>query len=146
MCYVSFSGGKDSSVLADLTARVCKALNCKLVLWFSDTGLEFPEVKIHVKEFPTYLRNRYGIEVELVVDYPRDKSGKRISFREMVLTEGYPVILKLSAARFTMSRNLVKIAGLTDVSMAEKQASIICKNGSILSMRHLRFPISAAKS
>ena len=101
MCYVSFSGGKDSSVLADLTARVCKVLNCKLVLWFSDTGLEFPEVKKHVKEFPTYLRNRYGIEVELIVDYPRDKSGKRISFRDVVLTEGYPVI-KLSAARFAM--------------------------------------------
>ena len=94
MCYVSFSGGKDSSVLADLTARVCKVLNCKLVLWFSDTGLEFPEVKKHVKEFPTYLRNRYGIEVELIVDYPRDKSGKRISFRDVVLTEGYPVISK----------------------------------------------------
>ena len=79
MCYVSFSGGKDSSVLADLTARVCKVLNCKLVLWFSDTGLEFPEIKKHVKEFPEYLKNRYGIEVELIVDYPRDKSGKRIS-------------------------------------------------------------------
>ena len=94
MCYVSFSGGKDSSVLADLTARVCEVLNCKLVLWFSDTGLEFPEIKKHVKEFPTYLKNRYGIEVELIVDYPRDKSGKRISFRDVVLTEGYPVISK----------------------------------------------------
>lgn len=51
MCYVSFSGGKDSSVLADLTARVCKVLNCKLVLWFSDTGLEFPEVKNMSKSF-----------------------------------------------------------------------------------------------
>ena len=91
MCYVSFSGGKDSSVLA--------VLNCKLVLWFSDTGLEFPEVKKHVKEFPTYLRNRYGIEVELIVDYPRDKSGKRISFRDVVLTEGYPVISKTPGSR-----------------------------------------------
>lgn len=44
-CYVSFSGGKDSTVLADLTARVCKNLGYKLILWFSDTGLEYPEIK-----------------------------------------------------------------------------------------------------
>lgn len=44
-CYVSISGGKDSTVLADLTARVCKSLGYKLILWFSDTGLEHPEIK-----------------------------------------------------------------------------------------------------
>ena len=31
-CYVALSGGKDSTVCADLTAQVCKILNCKLVL------------------------------------------------------------------------------------------------------------------
>lgn len=30
--YVSFSGGKDSTVLADLAARVCKANGYKLIL------------------------------------------------------------------------------------------------------------------
>lgn len=44
-CYVSFSGGKDSTVLTDLAAQVCKIQKCKLVLWFSDTGLEYPEVR-----------------------------------------------------------------------------------------------------
>ena len=44
-CYVSFSGGKDSSVLAYIAGQVCKLLNCKLILWFSDTGLEYPEIK-----------------------------------------------------------------------------------------------------
>ena len=45
-CYVSFSGGKDSTVLADQAAKVCKMLGYKLVLWFSDTGLEYPEIKL----------------------------------------------------------------------------------------------------
>lgn len=45
--YVSFSGGKDSTVLADLAARVCKVNGYKLILWFSDTGLEYPEVREH---------------------------------------------------------------------------------------------------
>ena len=51
-CYVSFSGGKDSTVLADLAARVCKLFGYKLVLWFSDTGLEYPELKNTQKNIP----------------------------------------------------------------------------------------------
>ena len=43
-CYVSFSGGKDSTVLAYIAAQVCYLFQCKLVLWFSDTGLEFKEL------------------------------------------------------------------------------------------------------
>lgn len=31
-CYVSFSGGKDSTVLADITAQVCSLLGCRLIL------------------------------------------------------------------------------------------------------------------
>ena len=72
--YVSFSGGKDSTVLADLVAKCCEMFNCKLVLWFSDTGLEYPEVREHVKKFADWLREKYNIEVELVIDYPKDIS------------------------------------------------------------------------
>lgn len=92
--YISFSGGKDSTVLADLAARVCKILNYKLILWFSDTGLEYPEVKEHVKAFPKYLKEKYNIEVELVIDYPKDRKGNRITFRTVLERYGYPVISK----------------------------------------------------
>ena len=91
---VNFSGGKDSTVLADLTARVCAMLNCKLILWFSDTGLEYPELRQHVKAFPQYLENKYGINVELIMDYPKDRKGNRITFRDVLLTKGYPIISK----------------------------------------------------
>lgn len=53
-CYVSFSGGKDSTVLADQAAKVCKMLGYKLVLWFSDTGLEYPEIKLTFHKFIFY--------------------------------------------------------------------------------------------
>ena len=93
--YVSFSGGKDSTVLADLAARVCKLLNEKLVLWFSNTGLEYPELSQHTKKYADYLIDKYGIEVELIIDYPKDKkTGKRITFKDVILTYGYPVISK----------------------------------------------------
>lgn len=92
--YVSFSGGKDSTVLADLVAKVCKTLDCKLTLWFSDTGLEFPELREHVKNYGEYLKQKYDIDVETVIDCPKDKNGERITFRDVILNEGYPVISK----------------------------------------------------
>lgn len=92
--YVSFSGGKDSTALADLAAKVCKMLGYKLVLWFSDTGLEYPEVREHVKVFPKYIEEKYGIEVELIMDYPKDRKGKRIIFITVLEKYGYPIISK----------------------------------------------------
>ena len=43
--YVAFSGGIDSSVLADLCAKWCKIVKKPLYLVFSNTGLEYPEIK-----------------------------------------------------------------------------------------------------
>ena len=45
--YVSFSGGKDSTVLLHLVRSIYP--NIKAV--FVDTGLEFPEIKEFVKSF-----------------------------------------------------------------------------------------------
>lgn len=92
--YISFSGGKDSTVLADLAARICKTHNYKLILWFSNTGLEYPEIVRHVKSFSTELESKYEIPVELIVDTPKDRRGKRITFKQVVLTYGYPIISK----------------------------------------------------
>lgn len=47
-CYVSFSGGKDSTVLAYLTAQCFMEkewFKTPLVLCFFDTGLEYPEIR-----------------------------------------------------------------------------------------------------
>ena len=93
-CYVSFSGGKDSTVLAWLAAQVCKLFDCKLVLWFSDTGLEFPELREHVKTYSEWLKLTFSIEVETIMDTPKDKNGKRIIFKDVILNEGYPILSK----------------------------------------------------
>lgn len=93
-CYISFSGGKDSTVLAWLAAQVCELFSCKLVLWFSDTGLEFPELREHVKTYSEWLKLTFSIEVETIIDTPKDKNGKRILFKDVILNEGYPILSK----------------------------------------------------
>ena len=58
--YVSFSGGKDSTVLADLAARVYQVFSCPkrqdpLRLVFVNTGLEYPEIQKFVRDFAEWL-------------------------------------------------------------------------------------------
>lgn len=71
--YVSFSGGKDSTVLLDLV----RDMYPEVPAVFVDTGLEFPEIKEFVKskENVTILR-------------------PKMSFREVIEKYGYPVIGK----------------------------------------------------
>ena len=93
--YISFSGGKDSTVLADLTARIYAAdqkMNSNesdpLTLVFVNTGLEYPEIQKFVKEFAEWLRVTYEIPVDLVTRTPE------MTFPEVLSAYGYPVIGK----------------------------------------------------
>lgn len=86
--YVSFSGGKDSTVLADICARWCKITNAILYLVFVNTGLEYPEIRKHVEFFAQWLRDRYEIEVVLEIFRPE------MRFDEVIQKYGYPLISK----------------------------------------------------
>lgn len=71
--YVSFSGGKDSTVLL----HIARQLYPDIEAVFVDTGLEYPEIREFVKTFSnvTWLR-------------------PEINFREVIKTYGYPMINK----------------------------------------------------
>ena len=71
--YVSFSGGKDSTVLLDLVRQVEPSVKAIFV----DTGLEHPELKEFVKTFDN---------VETI-------RGK-MSFKQVIEQYGYPVVSK----------------------------------------------------
>ena len=91
--YISFSGGKDSTVLADLTARAYQAFWCPnrkepLHLVFVNTGLEYPEIQKFVKYFAKWLERQYEIPVDLKVLTPE------LTFPEVLTKYGYPVIGK----------------------------------------------------
>lgn len=82
--YVAFSGGKDSTVLLDLVRRVYPDVPAV----FSDTGLEFPEIREFVKtiENVTWLK-------------------PRMSFRRVLDECGYPVITKQQADHIYRARH-----------------------------------------
>lgn len=71
--YVSFSGGKDSTVLLDIVRKMYP--NIKAV--FVDTGLEFPEIREFVKTFDN-------------VDWLKPK----MNFKQVIEKYGYPMISK----------------------------------------------------
>lgn len=71
--YVSFSGGKDSTVLLHLVRSEFPEVPAV----FFDTGLEFPEIREHVKS----VENVTWLKPEM-------------TFRKVIETEGYPVIGK----------------------------------------------------
>lgn len=71
--YVAFSGGKDSTVLLDIVRRIYPDVPAV----FSDTGLEFPEVR----EFIKSCENVTIVRPEM-------------NFRKVIEVYGYPVISK----------------------------------------------------
>jgi 3'-phosphoadenosine 5'-phosphosulfate sulfotransferase (PAPS reductase)/FAD synthetase len=90
--YVSFSGGKDSTVLLDLTRRIYPDVEAVFV----DTGLEYPEIREFVKSKKnvTWLR-------------------PKMRFDEVIKKYGYPVIGKEVADYVCEGRRQLK-KGTTD--------------------------------
>lgn len=96
--YVSFSGGKDSTVLSDICAKWCKVIEKPLYLVFVNTGLEYPEIQAFVKEYAQYLRYKHGIEVVLEILRPK------MRFDEVIKKYGYPIIGKRQANTVSLAR------------------------------------------
>ena len=121
--YVSFSGGKDSTVLADLCARVCKEYGWTLYLLFVNTGLEYPEIQKFVKTFAEWLRNTYKIEVVLDIVRPE------MRFDEVLKKYGYPVISK-EISKYIKEGRTALIKGNTDYYALQKlQGRLLDKDG-----------------
>jgi 3'-phosphoadenosine 5'-phosphosulfate sulfotransferase (PAPS reductase)/FAD synthetase len=82
--YVAFSGGKDSTVLLWLVRKIFP----EVVGVFSDTGLEFPEIRDFVK-----------LQDNIVWVKPK------MNFRKVIEDVGFPVVSKMQAQYIEQYRN-----------------------------------------
>lgn len=75
---ISFSGGKDSTVLLHIARQIYPDIPAI----FCDTGLEYPEIREHVKTFDN-------------VEWIKPKK----TFKQVVLEYGYPVVSKATSRK-----------------------------------------------
>ena len=78
--YVSFSGGKDSTVLLD----ICRNLFPNIEAVFVDTGLEYPEIREFVKTKKNVTR------LHPVKWNRHTRKYERTNFRNVIKEYGYP--------------------------------------------------------
>ncbi len=101
--YVSFSGGKDSTVLLYLA---CQFLNRyreiphPLYVVFSDTGLEYPEIRKFVPRYIQWIERKFP---RLTINYQRVRPKK--DFMSVTQRFGYPVISKVVSHNIWQARN-----------------------------------------
>lgn len=84
-CYVSFSGGKDSTVLLDIARRLYPDIRA----CFSNTGLEYPEIQSFVRKHDN-------------IDIVRPK----MQFTDVISKYGYPLIGKEVAEAIYYARRI----------------------------------------
>lgn len=98
MAYISFSGGKDSTVLMDIVKKV----NPNIPVVFCDTGMQFPEVKKFVYSFIKNKENvkivtKYGYKQKYYVDDNFVILKPKYNFKNVIKKYGYPIISKEQA-------------------------------------------------
>lgn len=90
--HISFSGGKDSTVLLYIAAGMLNAMpvpSHPLRVLFCDTGLEYPEIRKFVPWYINWLMEKFP---RITIDYTRRRPEKR--FDSVIREYGYPVISK----------------------------------------------------
>ena len=115
--YVSFSGGKDSTVLK----HIVDSMYSDVPALFVDTGLEFPEIRQFVKS----VKNG---------DYPCFNSNinivrPKIRFDEVIKTYGYPIISKEVAKKIHEGRSAIKNGNQNNYASRQFDGTYISKNG-----------------
>ena len=94
--YVSFSGGKDSTVLK----HIVDGMYNDVPAVFVNTGLEYPEIKQFVRDVKAGKYDCFNSEVEII--------RPEMRFDEVIKKYGYPVISKEVSQAIYESRNLIK--------------------------------------
>ena len=106
--YVSFSGGKDSTVLLHIARRIYPDMKAVFV----DTGLEYPEIREFVKTFDN-------------VDWIKPK----MNFKQVIEKYGYPFISKEVSKNVYYAKKSLERGDLGGVHLKKLQGTHIDKAG-----------------
>ena len=117
--YVSFSGGKDSTVLLDIVQHFCGYDDVPAV--FVNTGLEYPEVQSFVRNIKKGKVENFNTNVEILTPEMR--------FDEVIKTYGYPVISKEVAKKIYEGRNATKNGNPDNYAARQFNGTYVSKNG-----------------
>jgi 3'-phosphoadenosine 5'-phosphosulfate sulfotransferase (PAPS reductase)/FAD synthetase len=93
--YVSFSGGKDSTVLKHIVDNMAGVYDVPAV--FVNTGLEYPEIQRFIKDIKAGKYPCFNPNVEIL--------RPEMRFDEVVKTYGYPVISKENSLYIRQCQN-----------------------------------------
>ena len=99
--YVSFSGGKDSTVLK----HIVDSMYDDVPAVFVNTGLEYPEIQRFVKDVKAGEWDCFNTNVEIV--------RPEMRFDEVLKTHGYPVISKEVSETISQARKNAKTGKYT---------------------------------
>lgn len=99
--YVSFSGGKDSTVLLDIARQLYPSIKAVFV----DTGLEYPEIRLFVKTVSN-------------VDWIRPK----LTFRQVIEKYGYPFISKEVSECVYGAKKFLRGGGTANSTVSSRDA------------------------
>lgn len=121
--YISFSGGKDSTVLLDLARRIYPDIEAVYV----DTGLEYPEIKTFVKS-----------KENVMIIRPE------MSFRQVLDKYGYPVSTKDMAQKLEAYRNGAEWAKkyIEGTAMYKEKTSSYCLSKRLYMLKEAPFKIT----
>nr|WP_303038279.1 phosphoadenosine phosphosulfate reductase family protein [Enterocloster clostridioformis] len=122
--YVSFSGGKDSEVLLDMIRQDYPRVKALFV----NTGLEYPKIREFVKNYEN---------VDIV--------KPEMTFREVILKYGYPVISKEIASKIYEVRRSIAKGNTNTIRYRQLMGIERKKNGELseFNCQHYQFLLDA---
>ena len=114
--YVSFSGGKDSTVLK----HIVDGMYDDVPAVFVNTGLEYPEIQQFVREVKSGKYDCFNSDVEII--------RPEMRFDEVIKTYGYPVVSKeVAQAIYEGRRN--QATGKYSYRLKKLNGELVDKNG-----------------